>query len=231
MTGDPVNTLDPSGLYGCSPDDPGCTTGCDPSDPTSCCDPSDPSCTGQPPGSGGSGPKGPTPPAPTPVTCNSTVGSLAGALGGTAACDVGVGPNVELFTSLGDFNSFLGGLGLPQLAGTGGVISIGGVEIGWGEIAIGVLDPEVVISIAAVAGAVAIWDYYQTSRLITVQAKCSVHQNGTPNHASAGVITATGQGTTFPSAAQAAYSAAQAAVFAQYGIGFHAQHCHYTQLN
>jgi RHS repeat-associated protein len=70
-----------------------------------------------------------------------------------------------LFTSLSDFNSFLGGLGLPQLAGTGGVISIGGVEIGWGEIAIGVLDPEVVISIAAVAGAVAIWDYYQTSRL------------------------------------------------------------------
>jgi RHS repeat-associated protein len=164
VTGDPVNTLDPSGLDGCSPDDPSCTPGCDPSDPTSCCDPSDPSCSGQPPGSGGSGPKGPTPPAPTPVPCNSTVVSLAGDLGGSAGCDVGVGPNVELFTSLGDFNSFLEGIGIGPVGGTGGVLTIGGVSIGWGEITIGVLDPEVVISIAAVAGAVAIYNYWQQNK-------------------------------------------------------------------
>jgi RHS repeat-associated protein len=70
----------------------------------------------------------------------------------------------------------------------------------------------------------------QTRKLITVRADCSVHQIGTPNHASAGTISATGQGTNIPAAQASAYVAAQAAVRAEFGVGFHAQHCRYTEL-
>jgi hypothetical protein len=130
-----------------------------------------------------------------------------------------------------------------KLTPNGVDFSFAGAGVVIGGIACAV-DPVCDLGVVVVGGVITIYVAYQylpgliqalesaqTSRLITVQAKCSVHENGTPNHASAGVITATGQGTTFPAAAQAAYSAAQAAVFAQYGIGFHAQHCHYTQLN
>jgi len=167
-SGDPVSRRDPSGLYDCDPDDPDCSTGCDPDDDPGCtsgCNPDDPSC-----GLGSSpvGPKGVPPPSPTTVPCNSTVESLAGALGGTAACEVGFGPAVQLFTTLSDLNSFLEGLGLPEVAGvgaTGGVVTIGGVVIGWGEIGAGavatITSPEVVISIGLVAGAAALYEYYQ----------------------------------------------------------------------
>jgi RHS repeat-associated protein len=164
--GDPANRIDSTGRYSCGPDDPNCNPGCDPSDP-SCnpgCDPSDPSCIPAPPPN--PGPK-PEPRPPTPVPCSSTVDALAGALGGTAACDVGAGPAVELFTSLSDFDGFLQGVGLAPAAGTGGVLTVGGITIGWGEIAIGVLDPEVVISIAAIAGAVALYEYWQQKESIT----------------------------------------------------------------
>ena len=77
----------------------------------------------------------------------------------------------------------------------------------------------------------AIREWLQVRRLLTVRADCSVHQVGTPDHASAGTISATGRGPTYNSAVSAAYSAAQAAVQAQFGVGFHAQHCGYTQVD
>lgn len=113
-------------------------------------------------------------------------------------------------------------------------------------VAIGVctLQPELCIGVATVGVGVAIsvaWpqiqsllyaitDAIQSRRLVTVQASCSVHRVGTPNHASAGTITATGQGTNYGTARAAAYSAAQAAVTAAYGVGYHAQHCGYREL-
>ena len=163
---------------------------------------------------------------------------MAGVLGGTAGCETGgQGPNVELFTSLSDFNNFLEGIGMAPVVGTGGVLTIGGITIGWGEIGAGVAtlaSPEVVISIAAIAGAVALYNYYeavQSRRLYNAIAYCSVHQDGTPDHASAGTVTGQGQGTSAALAIRAAFSDAQANVFAQYGIGFHAQHCHYKVSN
>jgi len=76
----------------------------------------------------------------------------------------------------------------------------------------------------------AITDAIQSRRLVTVQATCSVHAIDMPGHGSAGTITATGQGTNFPTAKAAAYSAAQATVAAAYGVGYHAQQCGYREL-
>ena len=190
--GDPVNKNDPTGRFACDPDDPSCDPTCDYADP-GCdpgCDPFEPSCApGQPQGSG---PKGPTLPAPTPVSCNSAVTGLAGALGGTATCDVGFGPAAELFTSLSDFNSFLEGMGLPPLAGTGGIVIIDGVSIGWAEIGAGIgagigatigspVAITVVVSIGAIAGAVALYNYWEKNHQPCVPppgTKCYEPQSG-----------------------------------------------------
>jgi len=67
----------------------------------------------------------------------------------------------------------------------------------------------------------------QSRRPYTAVASCSVHQDGTPDHASAGRVSGTGQGSDPKSAISAAFSDAQANVSAQYGVGFHAQHCSY----
>jgi RHS repeat-associated protein len=150
----PVGTNYYPSPVGCDPSDPDCDPGCDPSDPS--CNPAPPSPS--------PGPLKPGPPPPTSVPCSSTVQDLAGALGGTAGCAVGSGPAVEVATSLSDFNSFLQGVGLAPVAGTGGILTIGGVTIGWGEIGVGVgtlAAPEVVISVAAIAGAVAIYEAWE----------------------------------------------------------------------
>ena len=70
-----------------------------------------------------------------------------------------------------------------------------------------------------------------TKRLISVKASCSVHQIGTPDHASAGTITAIGVGINFSAARANAYLNAQARTKAKFGLGFHAQHCGYTTVN
>jgi len=206
--GDPANRNDPSGL--CDSDDPSCVSQCDPADPicvaANGCDPADASCS---------------------------LGSAGSSTGGNPSVPGSITYPV---------NGGPGDIGSLTVSLTGGGFTFQFADAADGALILGACaaQPEVCVILGGVLLTVYIaaqnWSTFsqalqQARRLITVQAKCSVHENGTPNHASAGVMTATGQGTTFQSAAQAAYSAAQAAVFAGYGIGYHAQHCQFTQIN
>jgi RHS repeat-associated protein len=119
------------------------------------------------------------------------------------------------------------------VAQAGGVIAIPIGEAIGGIICVGSGVCEIVAVAAAATGAVLVldWALSNSRRLITVRADCSVHQNGTPDHASVGTVIGTGQGNNFSNARISAYSDAQARVFAQFGVGFHAQHCHYTRVD
>jgi RHS repeat-associated protein len=224
VTGDPVNQMDPAGTDGCSGDG-------------SCSDcvdnPFAPECSNS-----GSGDDPPS--APTVPTCNApgAILDLAALLGpdSTAACVFGESNVAYQFqTPLSSFSQLLGGSSLlPQLAGaaagaagTWETVIIGGQAISWEVVVAGLAAPEVVITVAAVAGAIALYDLIQSRRLYTAVASCSVHQDGTPDHASVGRVTGTGQGVSRQAAVSSAFSAAQANVFAQFGVGFHAQHCSY----
>jgi hypothetical protein len=138
-----------------------------------------------------------------------------------------LGRNLNVSMTTGEFSELFGILPVAVGAAGGSVVLGGGISIG-GVIVTG--GTVILVGLTAVA-AYELWQYVHVRRLVTVRADCSVHQIGTPNHASVGLISATGQGTDYPSASAAAYSAAQASVSAQFGVGFHAQHCRYTALN
>ena len=162
VEGDPVNNADPQGLFlnVCDYDcfgPGGCETVIiDGVEQPSPCD--------WPPGPA---PVKPPPPI-SPVTCPGALSSLGTALDANqTGCFAGPGGSVYgVGTTLANWNQTMGSGLLPAGAGIGssGVIVLGGQAIDWaiiGEAAAGVLVPEVIITVAVVAGAVALYQYYQ----------------------------------------------------------------------
>jgi RHS repeat-associated protein len=202
---DPVNKNDPTGLDDCDPDDPSDCLGdspyyCPP-EYQSCSDGSDPS-----PGSS-------SPQSPPAITVPVNVDGLAGSLTITPGS-----PYATLgFADPADAGAIAAGVCVVIEPCGADVAVIGGAIVA------------VTVALNQIGALITdIINIIQSRRLYTAVASCSVHQDGTPNHASAGTVTGTGQGVSSGAAVKAAFSAAQANVFAQYGVGFHAQHCSFS---
>jgi RHS repeat-associated protein len=164
VPGDPVNKNDPTGLDG---------DGCDPSeDPTCGCDPSDPSC-----GGGTSPPPPPAPGVPSTITLGCAVPTALSQLAAelyaqSDICETQInttnGSSVTNYSLIvpasvwsqlaGASNGFLPGLAAAGAGG--GLIVLDGTDI-WVGIVASVTAPEVLITIGAIAGAVALYNYVE----------------------------------------------------------------------
>jgi len=207
---DPINNNDPTGLDTCFFDDDG-QLDCFP-DSTGYCPPEYQICDDPFPGDPGS----PSPPPPPSISVPVNFGD-----GQTGTLTLAPGSQYATlgFADPADAGAIAAGVCVViepcgvDVAVVGGAIVA--VTVALNQIGALITDiTDIIIS--------------QVRRMITAVASCSVHEDGTPDHASAGRVKGTGRGANFYAARQAAFSAAQANVFAEYGVGFHAQHCQYT---
>ena len=123
-------------------------------------------------------------------------------------------------TTLGTIGA---GAGTGICVGSGVCVVVGGAIIVSGAIYLAWPYLDVFVDITS-------WRNVFSRRLITVEASCGVHKIGTPDHATVGLVTGSGQGLTYQDAKASAYIDANSKVTSAYGLGFHAQHCGYRQV-